>query len=275
MTSEAARAYTSAPAIPREPPWSPAALMGWLPGLQASFTGALPAPNDAWLLEAALAVAESRSPVPLPSAIILAQHHSDLLLDLTAPDATVHTPFTAEGRSMLAYDGTVAHAGRPALLLVKTADCMPVLAADAETGHYAALHAGWRGAAAGILPRLLERWRAAGSSLSRVRVVVGPHIGPCCYEVGADCLEAFKPADLHGAVAHPGPRPHLALAAVLARQAARAGLAADQVDSDAPCTRCHVNPDGAHPYASYRRAVAEGFPAPQSNVAYIAVTGTG
>lgn len=78
---------------------------------------------------------------------------------------------------------------------VRAADCVPLLMADRATGAVAAVHAGWRGTAA----------RAAGAALTALArefgtrpvdlvVAIGPSIGPCCYQVGSDVVDAFAAA---------------------------------------------------------------------------------
>jgi YfiH family protein len=79
------------------------------------------------------------------------------------------------------------------LVGVKTADCVPVLLGDARTGAVAAVHAGWRGTLASIVLRALERMAAEyGTHPQDVRAAVGPAAGVCCYEVGAEVIEAFR-----------------------------------------------------------------------------------
>ena len=71
---------------------------------------------------------------------------------------------------------------------VMTADCLPVFFCS-ETGHCAGVaHAGWRGLAAGVLERALEKMAVPASA---VHVWLGPAIGPCHFEVGEDVLQAF------------------------------------------------------------------------------------
>ncbi len=72
---------------------------------------------------------------------------------------------------------------------IMTADCMPVLLADAEGRVVGAAHAGWRGLAAGVLENTLEAMRAAGAG--QVRAWLGPGIGPAAFEVGDDVRDAF------------------------------------------------------------------------------------
>lgn len=79
------------------------------------------------------------------------------------------------------------------LLGVKTADCVPIILGDTRTGACAAVHAGWRGTIASILPRTLERMAEEyGTQAAYVRAAIGPAAGACCYEVGAEVIEAFQ-----------------------------------------------------------------------------------
>ena len=79
------------------------------------------------------------------------------------------------------------------LLGVQTADCVPVLLGDARTGACAAVHAGWRGTAAEIVVRALERMRVDyGTRAEDVRALIGPAANVCCYEVGSEVVEIFR-----------------------------------------------------------------------------------
>jgi YfiH family protein len=80
-------------------------------------------------------------------------------------------------------------------LVVRAADCVPLLMADRRTGVVAAVHAGWRGTAARVALAALETMgRDFGSRPEDVVVAIGPAIGPCCYEVGTDVVDAFASA---------------------------------------------------------------------------------
>ena len=109
--------------------------------------------------------------------------------------ATVTTPW-APGDGPKA-DGLVT--ATPGIALgVVTADCGPVLFADAEAGVVGAAHAGWRGAVAGILEATIQAMAALGAERSRIIAVIGPCIREASYEVAADMREvvlARDPAD--------------------------------------------------------------------------------
>jgi YfiH family protein len=117
----------------------------------------------------------------------LRQVHSPEVVEARA-DLLGHGP--PEARAPLAEaDGMVT--SEPGLLLaVFTADCVPVLLADPQARVVGAFHAGWRGLAAGVLERGIEALVQAGATLDRSVAMVGPAIGPCCYEVGPEVAEA-------------------------------------------------------------------------------------
>lgn len=69
---------------------------------------------------------------------------------------------------------------------VATADCVPVVLAGDAT--IALVHAGWRGVALGVVDAAATRMADLGDPPTRA--AIGPHIGPCCYEVGTEVIDA-------------------------------------------------------------------------------------
>jgi YfiH family protein len=139
---------------------------------------------------------------------------------------------------------------RPGLAVgVVTADCMPVLLVDRGRRVAAAVHAGWRGTAAGVLEAALAHLATVhGSAPADIEAVIGPTIGGCCYEVGSEVRDAFRGRS--GAVTDPAwddrpSRPHVDLRTAARCLLVAAGVRA--VDVLGPCTACG---DGWH---SYRR----------------------
>jgi YfiH family protein len=128
---------------------------------------------------------------------------------------------------------------------VVTADCVPILLASRNGAAVAAIHAGWRGLAAGVVEAgVAALVRAGGAPAAELAAAIGPHAGPCCYEVDAPVLEALAARfgrELDRAL-RPSPRPGRAmldLGVVTAVALARAGLAAPAVGlSAAVCTVC-------------------------------------
>ena len=117
-------------------------------------------------------------------------------------------------------------------LAIATADCVPVVVGG-RSG-LAVIHAGWRGIAAGVVARAVERLpvRAADAV-----AWIGPSIGPCCYEVGDDVAAQVVTASSEEALrAGPRGRPHLDLGAAVAAQLVALGISrSERVDV---CTRC-------------------------------------
>ncbi len=123
------------------------------------------------------------------------------------------------------------------LVGVRTADCVPVLIADPVRRVVAAVHAGWRGAAAGITRKAIETMRSKfGSEPGDLVAAIGPAIGPCCYEVGPEVSERFAPlfperADLNG-------RARIDLSEANRRQMIAEGVLETHIATGAPCTFC-------------------------------------
>ncbi len=77
---------------------------------------------------------------------------------------------------------------------ILTADCAPVLFADAKNGVIGAAHAGWQGALNGVIEATLDKMVALGASFSAIKAAIGPCIGQSSYEVGPEFCERFLDA---------------------------------------------------------------------------------
>ena len=98
----------------------------------------------------------------------------------------VNRPYTNKPKA----DGLVTRT--PGLALsVLTADCQPVLFADAQAGVIGAAHAGWKGAQAGILEATIDAMVDQGATRDRIHAVIGPTISQRAYEVSPEFLELF------------------------------------------------------------------------------------
>jgi YfiH family protein len=86
----------------------------------------------------------------------------------------------------------VVSSRRDVSIAVVTADCVPVLAASRDARAVAAIHAGWRGLMAGVVGAGIEGLRAETGAGEPLVAVIGPHIGPCCYEVDEPVLSAAR-----------------------------------------------------------------------------------
>jgi YfiH family protein len=120
------------------------------------------------------------------------------------------------------------------------ADCVPVYIVDGEHGAVGLAHAGWRGTAGRVAQVTFETMRLRyGSRGSRCVALVGPAIGPCCYQVGEDVAAGFRDHEYWPEVATGGPagRWWLDLAGANRRQLAQLGIAA--IHQAGLCTSCH------------------------------------
>jgi YfiH family protein len=85
----------------------------------------------------------------------------------------------------------------PGLLCgVLSADCAPILIADGHAGVVAAVHAGWRGALAGVVEAAIRAMTVLGAAPHRAVAAIGPCIGPESYEVGVEFERVFLTRDL-------------------------------------------------------------------------------
>ena len=110
-----------------------------------------------------------------------------------SPDVvTVETPWTADARPRA--DAMVTRMPNIALG-ISTADCGPVLFADAEAQVIGGAHAGWRGAFTGVIEATIEGMEKLGAKRSRIVAALGPMIRRENYEVGPEFLARFEQAD--------------------------------------------------------------------------------
>jgi YfiH family protein len=134
-------------------------------------------------------------------------------------------------------DGLVARGG--SALGVRTADCLALLLADPVTRTVGAVHAGWRGAAAGVVAAGVQALcRLSLAPPQRLLAALFPHIRVCCFEVGVEVADALAQAAHGAAVVRPGPKPHVDLAGVVRAQLVAAGIRSECIDDVPGCTRC-------------------------------------
>ncbi len=163
--------------------------------------------------------------------------------------AAIHRVGLAEAaeEALLTGDGLLTD--EPGVVLgIQTADCVPVLLADRKTGAVGAFHAGWRGTLARIVKQGVARMQAEYGSLpSNMAAVIGPAIGPCCYQVREEVETLFRAAFSHAdalftrassADGDPERYSHLNLEAANHRQLLEAGVPASSIETPGLCTHC-------------------------------------
>lgn len=129
-------------------------------------------------------------------------------------------------------------------LCIRVADCAALLLWDPEAGVAAAAHAGWRGAAGGIVDETLNAMEREGAAASRIRTFVSPCISAGRYEVGEEVAGQFPDEFVYR---KDYAKPHVDLRAFLRRQLADAGVRTGRIEIHPGCT--WNDPE----YHSYRR----------------------
>ena len=136
-------------------------------------------------------------------------------------------------------------------LAVTVADCVPLLLYDPARHVLGVVHAGWRGTVGGIataaVAALQENY---GTAPAELWAGIGPSIGPCCYEVGDEVIDAWYASEVvvsERAVAPGrGARRHLDLWTANVMQLTAAGVASDHIEVARRCVRCEMEQFFSH-----------------------------
>lgn len=177
--------------------------------------------------------------------VYLSQQHTDRILHVGTEDA-VSDPYGP----LQEADGMITRT--PGLgLMVFGADCVPILLEG--DGIVAAVHAGWRGTANGILSKAVREMEC---SPSQIRAWIGPAIGPCCYEVGDEVRDAMHEAFGKEAEAYFTGR-NIDLKGLNALRLRDAGV--QEVSVSEVCTMCRHTEYWSHRYTAGKRGVQGGI----------------
>ncbi len=175
-------------------------------------------------------------------------HGSDVRIVENAADAKP----AEDSRGDTIYCDAIVSDAQGVLAGVKTADCVPVLIGDPQTGAFAAVHAGWRGTLAEVAGKTLARMKAEYQTKPEdVLVAIGPAAGSCCYEVGRDVIDAFSSAFAkHGNLFKETREDHACINLLQANrtQLISAGVRPDMIFTAPLCTMCRTDL-----FFSYRR----------------------
>jgi YfiH family protein len=150
-------------------------------GIYASLNCGLGSSDDADCVRRNRAIAADRIGAKAESLVTAYQVHG---IDV----AEVGEPWTPGSGPRV--DALVARRAGVTLGIL-TADCTPVLLADAEAGVIGAAHAGWKGAKAGVVQAVVAAMEQLGARRTNIAAAVGPTIGPASYEVGAAFQDGF------------------------------------------------------------------------------------
>ncbi len=187
-----------------------------------------------------------------PKTVAAGLYEADVLAGLPFPAQTLKQ---VHGTTIIEVDRVGAEVEGDALLttkpgvrlLIKTADCLPLVLADEKAGVIAAVHAGWRGLVADVVPKTLIRMKEKGARMEDLWIGVGPSLGVEC----AEFSEPYKeiPGKYHWAIR---PDLHVDLWAILERQLKEAGVDTQRVEWMKECTACDSK------WFSWRRDQAAG-----------------
>jgi YfiH family protein len=170
--------------------------------------------------------------------VLSRQVHEDTVRLVTEADAGKGLRFPQD------YTADALITNQPGLsLVVFSADCGILLLFDPKTGAIGAIHAGWRGCAAGIVAKTVrELERVFGARPADLLCAIGPCIGPCCFETDDDVPQAMTAA--LGDQAAPylerrGPKWHVDLAGLNREWLLSAGVDPAHIELCGLCTACH------------------------------------
>lgn len=170
------------------------------------------------------------------------QVHGDVIVEVTGDVVGSGARAGGNHRPVPGADALwTREAGVPLMLFF--ADCVPIIIVSEQPRAIAVVHAGWRGALAGIAGKAAGVLSDALGGSAGLKAYIGPHIGECCYEVGPEIVSQF--ANMF--VTIPRASSHLDLGAVVAEDLDRAGLSRERQWHLGICTV-----DNTDRYYSYR-----------------------
>lgn len=132
---------------------------------------------------------------------------------------------------------------------IRTADCLPIFIFDPKKKIIGAIHAGWKGLVGDIIDQAIDRMSKLGAISQEILVGVGPHIGPCCYQISDNLISELQKHKINpdGIIINKENSWFMDIATLAYQQFIKAGLIDRNIEILSICTACHGN------YYSYRR----------------------
>lgn len=118
-------------------------------------------------------------------------------------------------------------------LVIQVADCAAILMADPENRVIGAVHAGWRGAAGGILPNGVDKMKKLGADPAKIKVYVSPCISQKHFEVGPEVSEQFPDSMVDNTSYE---KPHIDLRGYVQNELLKTGIRDEAIEIDKHCT---------------------------------------
>jgi YfiH family protein len=165
--------------------------------------------------------------LPAERVFFAAQVHGNDVLELTGDEAQIDVVLR-EADALVSAEHSLGCG-------VRTADCVPILIADPDTGRVAAVHAGWRGLVKGVIETAAGR---LGGTPGHWVAAIGPHISVDAFEISDDVAEQLSDASNapNAIVRAPGRKPHANLRAIAQAQLETLGVPPQQIDQVLGCT---------------------------------------
>ena len=134
------------------------------------------------------------------------------------------------------------------LLVVFTADCLPVFYYDLKKKYCAITHCDWKSIYKGITANAIGKLKKRSSKIKDIKVILGPRIRECCYEVGPEFAERFKKLIGSTGIYKRKGKYYFSLSDIVKLQLKKLGIPAKNVKDTRECTSCDKKR-----YFSYRR----------------------
>jgi len=186
------------------------------------------------------------------------QRHTDkvIAIDKTQAESRPHTNLGEADAVITNIEGI--------LLAIRVADCVPILLYDSANNAIGAVHAGWRGTFTQIGAKTVkEMCTQYGTNPANIKAAIGPAIGVCCFEVGADFYEQFH--NEYGDAINEffklehGRKPHCNLALMNMSFLINAGVCSQNIDISALCTMCNPKLFYSHRRSGEKRGTMAAF----------------
>lgn len=134
-------------------------------------------------------------------------------------------------------DGLISTGNHSITLVVRVADCIPLLFFDPRTKIIAAAHAGGRGTIGNMSGTMIHEFIRLGSKPKDIRVVIGPHIGQCCYDISNERVVQFQNVYPHE-VTERNSKWYVDLGQITRRQLKELEISDENIDEVSACTSC-------------------------------------
>ncbi len=180
-----------------------------------------------------------------------------------SPDILLLSNQTQIECSQIKSDGLITN--KNIQIGIQTADCVPILIYSENENYISAIHAGWKGVLTGIVSEGIQKFHNSKISSNQLKIMIGPHISNCCFEVSKDLFEQFQTRwdqfgyilksnqKLGSTTKQTGDGLWINLKDLIYSELFAKGVHSSQIQDESECTYCTLGIDGQYKYASFRR----------------------